>query len=259
MLKVTYDASRAEKKIATAKKVANGDDGRLRPAWRAAGLSLLGDVRSAYKLKARGETDEAGIKWPPDSPITLLLRRGPKIGSWAELEGQKTEVGRDENTLYGSLSFGEPGNVFEVTNLDVTVGTNTEHAERFHAGGETSGDGFIMTPEMYQRVRQRVAKPRKLTKRQRVAIRKHGKSKSVKSAIARGVTAATVDPQRELRDFNRQVFGILFGMEAKGAMPTQPARPIVPTRSSVPSAWIKRARDAFNGVLKAVLKAVDNG
>jgi hypothetical protein len=39
------------------------------------GLALLGRIRTAFIVKARGGTDDAGDKWPPLSPTTIAYRR----------------------------------------------------------------------------------------------------------------------------------------------------------------------------------------
>lgn len=45
----------------------------------AMGLALLGNIKSAYVVKARGGTDEMGIKWAPLQPQTIANRRvGPR-------------------------------------------------------------------------------------------------------------------------------------------------------------------------------------
>ena len=45
----------------------------------ALGWAALSDVKNAFITKARGGTDEMGIKWPPLKPETIARRRvGPK-------------------------------------------------------------------------------------------------------------------------------------------------------------------------------------
>lgn len=41
----------------------------------AIGLAALSDIKRSYVDKARGGTDEMGIKWPPLSPVTIANRR----------------------------------------------------------------------------------------------------------------------------------------------------------------------------------------
>ncbi len=40
------------------------------------GLTLLGRIKNAFVVKAKGGTDDAGLRWKPLAPLTLRLRRG---------------------------------------------------------------------------------------------------------------------------------------------------------------------------------------
>ena len=43
------------------------------------GFAALSDIKEAYIVKARGGTDEMGIKWKPLAPATIAARRvGPR-------------------------------------------------------------------------------------------------------------------------------------------------------------------------------------
>jgi hypothetical protein len=233
--------SKARKRLAGVRAALRGDGGRARPAYEAAGLSMLSDVRTAYVQKARGNTDAAGDKWKDISPITKLLRPGPKVSSWSELESQKVEIGRDRAVLYQSLTVGAPGSIFQLKDTSITVGTNIEYARRFQLGGRADKP-FVVTNEMYARARKRVAKPRRLTKKQR-------------SAIAKGENPQ--DSQRDLRAFNRQVFGVLFGMQATSAQPNQVARHILPEpRSRTPKEWITRASTKWWQAMARIVRGI---
>ena len=60
-----------------------------------------------------------------------------------------------------------------------------------------------------------------------------------------------------LREFNRDVFGIIFGMEATAAAPVSPPRHILPEpRSKTPKAWIDRAGRAFWAAMKRLLNGI---
>src|SRR3974390_99998 len=44
------------------------------------GMAALSKVRQAFVVKARGGTDECGLKWPPISPPTIAYsRRHPNV------------------------------------------------------------------------------------------------------------------------------------------------------------------------------------
>ena len=53
--------------------------GLVRGLHMRVGVAALSVLKEAFIVKARGGTDEAGIKWAPLSPITLARRRHPDL------------------------------------------------------------------------------------------------------------------------------------------------------------------------------------
>lgn len=108
--------------------------GFLRPAWREIGELVLGEVRSNF---VEGGAKAGG--WAPLSKVTALLREVPPflisnpfdlLVKW-RLAKPLIETGE----LMKSFYPGAPGNVFEVEDDQVVVGSELERAEFHQTGG----------------------------------------------------------------------------------------------------------------------------
>ncbi len=99
------------------------------------GLTLLGRIKNAFIVKAKGGTDEAGLRWKPLAPLTKKLRRGkpPYL------------ILRDTGLLLNSLTPGAitpgastppvvPEQVFRLNPGVVTIGTVRPWAWAHHQG-----------------------------------------------------------------------------------------------------------------------------
>lgn len=97
--------------------------GEVRNLSLVAGVTALSLIKSAYVVKARGGTDEAGEKWEPLAPSTLARRRGGGGGG-------SVEILRDKGLLFNSLGpaavRAEPGAII--------IGTNVPIARYHHRG-----------------------------------------------------------------------------------------------------------------------------
>lgn len=112
------------------------------------GLVLLANIREAFVIKARGGTDDSGLKWAPLRPSTIARRRKAKraptkLGSGkfgSKAHAQQTavsyEILRDTGLLLNSLTPGypSPDQVFEIGIDSVTVGTTRAGAADHHNG-----------------------------------------------------------------------------------------------------------------------------
>lgn len=100
------------------------------------GMTALGHIRRAYITKARGGTDEAGLRWAPLKSSTVAGRRGGKKMSRKERSTRSVETLRDTGILLNSLSPGTnaPGQILEVERNEVTVGTDVPYAKFHHYG-----------------------------------------------------------------------------------------------------------------------------
>ena len=90
-------------------------------------MVILGRVKQAFIVKARGGTDEAGDKWEPLKPATIKRRRG---------KSQSVEILRDTGLLLNSLSPGmaSPNQVLVLGRGDIVLGTNRKGAAAHHHG-----------------------------------------------------------------------------------------------------------------------------
>lgn len=118
----------------TIKGIPKVESGFLGPAWREIGERVLEEVRSNF---AREGAKVGG--WAPLSKVTALLREVPPLlisnpydlfVKWA-LCKPLVETGE----LWESFFAGSPGNVFEVEDDQVTVGSSLEKAEFHQKGG----------------------------------------------------------------------------------------------------------------------------
>lgn len=94
------------------------------------GLVLMSKIRQAFVTKARGGTDEAGIRWAPLLPRTVRRRRGGGRGG--------VEILRDTGRLLNSLTAGvdapAPEGRLDVAPGRVIVGSKVPYAPVHHFG-----------------------------------------------------------------------------------------------------------------------------
>jgi hypothetical protein len=111
------------------------------PALRLrAATALLGRIKTAFVVKARGGTDAAGDRWKPLSPYTIARRRR---GRGKDFQASDVEILRDTGELLTSLTpkvvVGDtppvvPKQVFRLEHASVIIGTNREWALDQHEG-----------------------------------------------------------------------------------------------------------------------------
>lgn len=123
-------------------KVAFGN--QQRPALEAIGVAVLSQSQQAYRVKSRGGTGSDGIKWKPLAASTIAKknRRGKvnanrkttKSGK-ARPGGGTTAIGIDTGLQQSSASPGFKaaggGNIFRLTNTEVTVGYGRSYSGYF--------------------------------------------------------------------------------------------------------------------------------
>lgn len=77
----------------------------------ALGFGALSDFKAAFITKARGGTDEAGVKWPPLKPETIANRRvGPRDKQNAPIAEREKIVKRETKRLLRRLRLSLPEN-----------------------------------------------------------------------------------------------------------------------------------------------------
>lgn len=133
------------------------------------GLAALQTIKDAYVVKARGETDRAGLRWEPLAPYTVKLRAKPSHRRLARGKGRgRTEILRETGDLIASLTPGArpddappspppmPGQVFALLPGEVVVGTALPYAHFHHEGTATIPQrrlwaGFSRWPSSWKR------------------------------------------------------------------------------------------------------------
>jgi phage gpG-like protein len=131
--------------------VATGESELAQAMMTRIGLTVLGRIRHAFIVKARGGTDEAGNRWAPLRPYTIAMRgvRGNSKTARAERKrrlqpknfskysARTVEILRDTGALLNSLTplSASSSQVFDVAHAgSVTIGTNLAYAAAHHEG-----------------------------------------------------------------------------------------------------------------------------
>jgi phage gpG-like protein len=137
--------------------VLNTTSGPLRDGLVAAGAIYLGSMRERYVRAARGDGT-----WLPLAPSTIAGRRKGK-GS-----GGKVEILRDTGILLNSLSLGANGNVQQMIDRGIEVGTVIRYAKHHQYGGTTPGRPpqrkILVAPDQPTRERMRAPIQRAVAK-----------------------------------------------------------------------------------------------
>jgi hypothetical protein len=112
---------------------------RVREAFETVGALELEAQRREYLDRSRGG-ETRGVRWRPLSPFSILMRRTgrtAKAASWQEIVdlAGATPILADTGRLMASLAPGAAGNVLQIGDLAVTLGTNVDYAERMSEGG----------------------------------------------------------------------------------------------------------------------------
>ena len=91
---------------------------------------LLQAIANAQIKWIDGNFKAEGIekKWRPLSPVTIARRRKGPNASISD------KILQDTGKLKGSFNTGKPGNVFKLTNKEVTVGSNVQYAATHEHG-----------------------------------------------------------------------------------------------------------------------------
>lgn len=116
------------------------------------GMVILGLIKKAFITKARGGTDESGLRWAPLSPVTIARRLGrtrPKPKKKAGYKGIKGKAPADFDKYAGSVEIlidsgklldsltpasTSDDQVLNAGNGTVAVGTSVEYASKHHHG-----------------------------------------------------------------------------------------------------------------------------
>lgn len=105
------------------------------------GLTVLQLVHKAFQVKSRGQTDQAGLRWAPLSPVTIRRRRyrGDRrrdpliLQETRELAGT-LKPGGNPNSSRRSSPPRREGQVFRLTEGGLDVGTTNWKGLLHHAG-----------------------------------------------------------------------------------------------------------------------------
>lgn len=90
-----------------------------------------GIFASTYRrLRARGSSDEEARKTAAATAWSVVKAQGGKtiLGQYGDAPA---EIGRNNDTLFNSLSPGDPNNCLDASAGAVTIGSNVEYAEHF--------------------------------------------------------------------------------------------------------------------------------
>jgi hypothetical protein len=117
---------------------------KQRDALEAVGVAVLSRSQLDYRTKSRGGTGTDGIKWEPLKPATVKAksRRGRKQANRATTKsgkprptGNATAIGINLGLQLSSASPGfrvsNGGNIFRLTNTDITVGYGMKYSQFF--------------------------------------------------------------------------------------------------------------------------------
>ncbi|HUT25382.1 MAG TPA: hypothetical protein VM492_13645 [Sumerlaeia bacterium] len=134
-VEVTVKSAQVEAMLAAAAKDLAGG-----PEMRDC-LEAMGEVGLAFEQRQFIEHSAAADPfWAPLSDPTVILRRGaPRIFTQADIEAKRSrqKKQRDTGVLFASLGRNAAGNVFEIGQMQIAVGTRDSRAATLHSGGVT--------------------------------------------------------------------------------------------------------------------------
>ncbi len=129
----------ALRRLPAALKGRGGATQQVRDTLAAVGTAFLEKVHPAFVLKARGHTDECGLRWAPLSPWTIEKRRAGRRHPRSVDTVRRDDRLIDTGLLVDSLEPLRPRPrakyaVFRLRQGGVTVGTSRPFARAQHEG-----------------------------------------------------------------------------------------------------------------------------
>lgn len=133
-----------DEEVVRVQKIADATEEQGRTILEAVAIQVLSWVYADFRVKARGGTDPAGIKWEPITEAAIRSRLG-KLQSYRNASKATKnqlvaaamanhEIGIDTGRLLGSLEYGRTvDNVFELSEESVTIGSAVAYAGHFAA------------------------------------------------------------------------------------------------------------------------------
>lgn len=134
---VRFNGSRADVRrlVGTIPKRATGNSRVMNTALRNSATVLMNHIRTAFLVKTKGGTDQAGLRWAPLSPRTVA-NRSKKRPRFKGLKGARTDILIETGELLKSLTpkARNPHTVLRAGLGQVILGTSRKWARTHHKG-----------------------------------------------------------------------------------------------------------------------------